>query len=369
MSTTNTKKPKLPVIELDITPTLVLGSDLLSYTSYLHRKVGKKEWSGILFYEVLEGGIKELDKLKMKSNHLMLKDIGTSGSTGYSFDETVLDFYDQFPETEDMKLGMCHTHHNMNNYFSSTDMSELEDNSEHYNYYLSLIMSFDCDYSAKLAFRGKVESRKASVLGDDGKPITISVGEQQDVLYTCDVFVSHELPEYYYDQYHTIKEEAKKAKAQSRKYTGYGGNGYGYGYGGYYNPHQQIMGFNDNITPKGGNPFANALLIRKAISNLVLFDVENSIDINMFVALKRIGEEFEGASNKEIDKYIESVEDFIEIALETHFGDSSLESYCEFCEAAKAELDKLAEEETTPVVEKLVEMFKQNAEFITIEVE
>jgi hypothetical protein len=200
-------KKKLKLIKLNNSPKLILGQKLMSYVNFLHKNISEKEWSGILFYKV-EGSINNINNMVLKANHFMLKDIGTAASTGYSFDESIIDYYDYYPETEDMKLGMAHTHHSMKNYFSGTDEDELRDNSEHHNYYLSVIFSYDCNYSAKLAIYSKGSVTKAFIKDDNGEEKEITFTEDA-VIYTCDCKIEIEIDEYELSQYNLIKEKNK----------------------------------------------------------------------------------------------------------------------------------------------------------------
>jgi proteasome lid subunit RPN8/RPN11 len=221
----NSKKNTLKIIELQNSPKLILGKQLMSYVNFLHNKIPGKEWSGILFYTV-EGSIRDINNMIFKANHFMLKDIGTSAHTGYEFDETILDYYEQYPETEDMKLALLHTHYSMKNFFSGEDLDELRDNSPKHNYYLSLVVSHDCDYSAKLAMYSRGSETKAFIKDDNGDEVEITFNEEA-VLYTCDCQVEIEIDDYELDQYNRIKEECKPKATVVKGFGGYSGyNGY-----------------------------------------------------------------------------------------------------------------------------------------------
>lgn len=81
--------------------------------------------------------------------------IGTSGSTEFEMDnESTVELYDEYPDLMEglSRTGLIHSHHSMKAYFSSTDDGELSDNTANYNIYLSLIVNFDGDYAARVAF-------------------------------------------------------------------------------------------------------------------------------------------------------------------------------------------------------------------------
>ena len=126
------------------------------------------EWSGILLYKFV-GSIKEPEKAKIILKDIIPMNKGNQTYTEYNFNEKkrdtsgyedrMIDYFNDNPEAleDDWLVGHIHSHNSMNVFFSGTDMSELEDNSECHNFYLSLIVNNWMDFCAKVAFRGGVK--------------------------------------------------------------------------------------------------------------------------------------------------------------------------------------------------------------------
>lgn len=113
------------------------------------------------------------------------------------------------------------SHNSMNSYFSATDLSELRDNSEAYNYYLSLIVNNKGDTCAKIAFRGKnseetvrkVEYR--DTYGDNREFIYTEKVEKEVVfIYNCDITIEEETFE---DSLFTSRVDAIIKKADEKR--------------------------------------------------------------------------------------------------------------------------------------------------------
>lgn len=135
--------------------TLMISPELMNEIAYLHSKNDNKEWCGMLFYEEVSGSLFNSD-LVLRAKHIYLLDVGTSAYTAGSVDLEMLDFFEEVPEAEDMKRGFIHTHHGMKAYFSGTDMSELYDNTKHYDYYLSLIVNHATVFCTKIGMEAEI---------------------------------------------------------------------------------------------------------------------------------------------------------------------------------------------------------------------
>lgn len=142
------------MLEIDQEISLIMPAELLGKIWYLCHEINNVEWSGLLFYQPI-GDIKDLKTFKIIAKDVYLMDIGTSAYTEYSFNESIMNFYDKFPEAMNYKIAHIHSHNSMNSFFSSTDNDELKDNAKNYNYYLSLIVNNKMDMVAKLAMAGK----------------------------------------------------------------------------------------------------------------------------------------------------------------------------------------------------------------------
>lgn len=204
MNINNKKELPARLQTISAKPNVIITPKVHALMSVLHSLVGKVEWSGILFYTV-EGSITDINNMVFTLQHIMLKDIGTSGHTSYEFGEDVIDFFDANPECENMKMGMLHTHHNMNCYFSAADLSELQDNAKNHNYYLSFITNFACEYVAKLAIQTLRVNNTHTIKGDDGNDIEIEIPSNQPPILVADCTVQLDLDEYNLKSYNHLK--------------------------------------------------------------------------------------------------------------------------------------------------------------------
>ena len=82
--------------------------------------------------------------------------------------------------------------HTMNTFFSGTDMQELHDNVANYSpYYLSLIVNLKGEYTAKVAYLQKLNSRDIEITDEDGSIGTIKT-QEKTVMFTFDLDVEIE---------------------------------------------------------------------------------------------------------------------------------------------------------------------------------
>ena len=167
-------------IEMSQDYTLMISPTLMNEIAYLHSKNDNKEWCGMLFYEEVSGSLFEND-LILRAKHIYLMDIGSSAYTEGSVDLGLLDFFDDVPEAEDMKRGFIHTHHGMKAYFSSTDMSELYDNTKHYDYYLSLIVNHSTVFCSKIGMAADIEANGYTIVMDNAPILTFDGNVEFDI--------------------------------------------------------------------------------------------------------------------------------------------------------------------------------------------
>jgi hypothetical protein len=113
MSTTTTSNKITPAKEVlainDKSITVIISKRLQNMITYAHHKVGDVEWSGMLLFKEQSGSLKEKE-LVLYCDYVHILDVGTSGYTEYSVDESILDMYDEFPDAMDYKVGQIHTH-------------------------------------------------------------------------------------------------------------------------------------------------------------------------------------------------------------------------------------------------------------------
>ncbi|MHC4378966.1 MAG: hypothetical protein ACYS26_20390 [Planctomycetota bacterium] len=160
--------------------TLMISPSLMNEIAYLHSKNDNKEWCGMLFYEEVSGSLFNSD-LVLRAKHIYLLDIGSSAYTAGSVDMELLDFFEEVPEAEDMRRGFIHTHHNMRAYFSSTDMSELYDNTKHYDYYLSLIVNHATLFVTKIGMEAEIGVTGTTLKVDNPPILTFDGKVEYDI--------------------------------------------------------------------------------------------------------------------------------------------------------------------------------------------
>ena len=117
-------------------------------------KVPHLEWSGVLFFTT-EGTFGE-DDFVITCQEVYPLDIGSPGYTEYETDDP--EFIKWLMEDKsrlEMYQGHCHSHNTMPTFFSPTDDSELNDNVENHNIYVSLIVNNKNENCAKVAFAAK----------------------------------------------------------------------------------------------------------------------------------------------------------------------------------------------------------------------
>lgn len=138
---------------------IVITNDFKKKVDLLHKRIGNTEWCGFLFYKYISGAMNQPDTLVFEAVDIFLMDIGsetfTEGNTE-KYAPQLLKFKLDNPHLEDeCQMGMIHTHHTMNTFFSGTDLAELNDSVGAYSppgYYLSLIVNMSNDWKAKVVY-------------------------------------------------------------------------------------------------------------------------------------------------------------------------------------------------------------------------
>ncbi len=199
-------------------PELVISSELASQILFNHLSNPTVEWSGFLFYQVEEGSLEDIAKLKLKAVRMYLHDIGTAGYTSFEMTpEKVVDMATSVPEYEESKMGIIHTHHNMSCFFSGTDQDELQENAEAHIYYLSLIVNHKGPWCARIAIPA-VRKNNTVILRRDEETgekrefpeNVLSQDAEEEVLYIADCSITHELQPWYIENLDKIEEEARR---------------------------------------------------------------------------------------------------------------------------------------------------------------
>lgn len=199
-------------------PELVISAELASQILFNHLSNPTVEWSGFLFYQVEEGSLEDIAKLKLKAVRMYLHDIGTAGYTSFEMTpEKVVDMATSVPEYEDSKMGIIHTHHNMSCFFSGTDQDELQENAEAHIYYLSLIVNHKGPWCARIAIPA-VRKNNTVILRRDEETgekrefpeNVLSQDAEEEVLYIADCNITHELQPWYIENLDKIEEESRR---------------------------------------------------------------------------------------------------------------------------------------------------------------
>tara|TARA_R110002012_G_scaffold59679_1_gene156280 strand:- start:1449 stop:2627 length:1179 start_codon:yes stop_codon:yes gene_type:complete len=205
-NSTKINTTKLKEKKLEGNAEVVLTDNIVDQIEFLHDKVGSVEWSGVLVYKILEGSIEDHKNLVVEVQEILPMDVGTSSYTEYTIDPkdsyTFDNLFDRVMVDPELKIGHIHTHHNMNCFFSATDMAELHDNAPAHNYYLSLIVNFKDfnNWCAKIAMVGE-ESHTGSIVrkfkGTDGSIVEapVNIERTDKVLYTIDMDITYDVPE------------------------------------------------------------------------------------------------------------------------------------------------------------------------------
>lgn len=136
------------------TPIVFISDTAWDKIKYLCKHINTVEWSGCIFYKFINKNASILDNntLDIEIVDIIPLDKGSESFTEYTFDARVLSYMTDM-NYFDLKIGHCHSHHNMKTFFSGTDLSELNDNSEFIKPYLSLIVNNAGEFSCRLAAR------------------------------------------------------------------------------------------------------------------------------------------------------------------------------------------------------------------------
>ena len=172
---------------------------------FLCGKISEVEWSGVLFYSV-KGSIKQFDEVEFILEDIYPMNKGTKAYTEYELDDDLIDYRMSNPKSLTWKVGMIHSHNSMKSYFSGTDMSELNDNSEFHNYYLSLIVNNFGEMVAKIAFRG--EAKGFECKDEKGENWNLHLKKSRQMMFTFDLDIQLE------NKIQVVEDEFSKRVAQ-----------------------------------------------------------------------------------------------------------------------------------------------------------
>jgi len=179
-------------IKLNNVGKLIINDRCLKIIDYLHHKIGATEWSGMLFFKLISGNIKNKKDLIFEATFIYPRDIGNATYTETEASGDIAEAYNLYESGIEEFNGLIHTHHQMSAFFSSTDINELTSNAKLYNFYLSLIVNFDGKYCAKVAFPGKEKSQSViSYIDENGDSYETLISEENDIIAIGDLTIEY----------------------------------------------------------------------------------------------------------------------------------------------------------------------------------
>lgn len=131
--------------------TLIISRRVFDIIAQMHIAALNKEWSGILWYKIVQGSINDPATLVCKCVDITPMNIGSGAYTEFDYnldDEYVMAAMDKMVDDGTLIIGNGHSHNSMGCFFSGTDMDDLETNSKTNAGYLSLIYNYKHDISA-----------------------------------------------------------------------------------------------------------------------------------------------------------------------------------------------------------------------------
>jgi len=191
----------------------------MNQVKFLCRNIWEVEWSGILFCST-KGEFGKTG-FEITAEYIFPMNKGSQAYTEFETTPDYIDFMMENPQSMQWQRHLVHSHNNMSVFFSGTDRDEISENSEFYNYYISLIVNNKEEMCAKIAFRGKTKEevkRSVSYKGDNGKSKTFTVNNSTEkevvYIYNCDILKQEDelVDEYYKNRVNYIIQEAEKKK-------------------------------------------------------------------------------------------------------------------------------------------------------------
>lgn len=173
---------------------IIISSNIKNQIDYYHKQIQGKEWSGILFFKQTGGKIEDLKDLEFLATNVYLMDIGSETFTKYNMDKEIVKAYDLIGDDDLESLtGMIHSHHNMQAFFSGTDIQELKDNANSYFFYISLIVNTSDKYVCKIVIPTQTNVKSEYLIRDNNGDIKkVFKNKETTELLDCDLEVIFE---------------------------------------------------------------------------------------------------------------------------------------------------------------------------------
>ena len=77
---------------------LIISKELSDTIDILHNTIGAKEWSGVLFYQLKSGNIKELKDLVFEGKYGYPMDIGSTAATTFECSGELMNVFEVYPD-------------------------------------------------------------------------------------------------------------------------------------------------------------------------------------------------------------------------------------------------------------------------------
>lgn len=309
------KKIDYPVHEMKEKGRLVIPPEIISQIQFLHSYCGTDEWSGMLLYDVVSGNPSDPENFELKVKHIFLMDIGSAAATEYEPDGDIVDIFDNIPEAMEWKIGHIHTHHSGSTYFSAVDTGELQDNVDKHNYYLSLVVNFNGNYSAKVVFLSEVETKsKMNYLDDSGKTVNFTKADKETHMVSIDMRIFYSgLSDFFTDRLHDVKKEKEKAKKRIKSFTGYNHSGYNV-YGQRHLPAHNQRAVGSKVIPEKMTSWE----IEKLTRNVLGITPDLTTEENVYILLHQLRKE---ETAIDLSLYSEYLMNNIEDVINNYFDD------------------------------------------------
>lgn len=215
--------PKLERLELTSSIPIIIPDEVLNKIKYLCMTMHDVEWSGVLFYQV-KGTIRNTDKMKIILKDVLLMDRGIKAHTKFDWDEDIVEYRMDNPDSMEWLVGLIHSHNTMTSWFSHEDWDELNENCPLHNFYLSLIVNNYTNMVAKVAFTG--EPKEFICKDERGLNYSITLSSEGAnvgpvmFVYDCDPQVKKDnirVPDTFADRVGIVSKKSAKRDAEEER--------------------------------------------------------------------------------------------------------------------------------------------------------
>lgn len=175
--------------------------------------VSRTEWSGLLFFEV-NGHPVMGEKFEAVAREMYMQDVGSHSFTGFKNGTSIIELYERNEKLEDYRMGIIHSHHGMETFYSHTDMSELVDNVQGTDFYLSLIVNNHGEYIAKVIYKSIRLANTSEVVSytfnGNGAQAKVHSESLKEVYSTLSLIVEVEKDQELFERVFFLEEEKRK---------------------------------------------------------------------------------------------------------------------------------------------------------------